>query len=423
MSAKPLDRPKGKSLKPLAALWPFLRPYRGTLTAALIALVLAASALLALPMAVRQLVDHGMASNDAATINKYFFGFLGAAVVFGLFAALRFYLVTWLGERVVADVRAAVYARVVHMDMTFFEVTKTGEVLSRLTGDTTLVQSISGVGLSITLRSILSLLGGLVLMAATSLRLTGIIIALIPLILLPLFAVGKRVRRLSRDSQDRMADSSGLAGETLNAMQTVQAFTLEALQSRKFSDAVEAGFATAVLRNRVRAVLTAIGTMLVMASITLVLWLGARGVLAGSMTGGQLGQFLLYAGFVVTAAAALIEQCSALPVPWNDWLSCYRPSLLSRRRLCRRRSPHPVRARCALKRCSFLTRPVLKPQPLSSSAWWCSRARRWLSSGLQVPARALSSNWRCVFMTRRPVRCFWMVSMWPAPIRWPCVNA
>jgi len=308
MSAKPLDRPKGKSLKPLAALWPFLRPYRGTLTAALIALVLAASALLALPMAVRQLVDHGMASNDAATINKYFLGFLGAAVVFGLFAALRFYLVTWLGERVVADVRAAVYARVVHMDMTFFEVTKTGEVLSRLTGDTTLVQSISGVGLSITLRSILSLLGGLVLMAATSPRLTGIIIALIPLILLPLFAVGKRVRRLSRDSQDRMADSSGLAGETLNAMQTVQAFTLEALQSRKFSDAVEAGFATAVLRNRVRAVLTAIGTMLVMASITLVLWLGARGVLAGAMTGGQLGQFLLYAGFVVTAAAALIEQ-------------------------------------------------------------------------------------------------------------------
>jgi ATP-binding cassette subfamily B protein len=154
----------------------------------------------------------------------------------------------------------------------------------------------------------LSLLGGLVLMAATSPRLTGIIIALIPLILLPLFAVGKRVRRLSRDSQDRMADSSGLAGETLNAMQTVQAFTLEALQSRKFSDAVEAGFATAVLRNRVRAVLTAIGTMLVMASITLVLWLGARGVLAGAMTGGQLGQFLLYAGFVVTAAAALIEQ-------------------------------------------------------------------------------------------------------------------
>jgi len=131
---------------------------------------------------------------------------------------------------------------------------------------------------------------------------------LIPLILLPLFAVGKRVRRLSRDSQDRMADSSGLAGETLNAMQTVQAFTLEALQSRKFSDAVEAGFATAVLRNRVRAVLTAIGTMLVMASITLVLWLGARGVLTGEMTGGQLGQFLLYAGFVVTAAAALIEQ-------------------------------------------------------------------------------------------------------------------
>ncbi|MEP7313660.1 MAG: ABC transporter transmembrane domain-containing protein [Pseudomonadota bacterium] len=302
------ERAKAKSLKPLRAIGPFLRPYTGTLLFALFALLVASGALLALPVAVKQLVDHGMADKDPSTINSYFLGFLGAAVVFGLFAALRFYLVTWLGERVVADIREAVYRNVMRMDMTFFEVTRTGEVLSRLTTDTTLVQSISGVGLSITLRSALNLLGGLVMMGLTSAKLMGIIVVLIPLIMLPLFTVGRKVRKLSRASQDRIADSSGLAGETLNAMQTVQAFTLESLQSKRFDVAVEASFDTAVKRNRVRALLTAIGTMLVMGAITLVLWLGARAVLSGEMTGGQLGQFLLYAGFVTTAAAALIEQ-------------------------------------------------------------------------------------------------------------------
>ncbi|MEN9705360.1 MAG: hypothetical protein RLZZ393_1239, partial [Pseudomonadota bacterium] len=302
------DRPKGRTLKPLRALWPYLRPYRGTLACALVALLVASGAMLALPVAVRQLLDHGMAHGDAASINRYFVGFLMAAVLFGVFAALRFYLVTWLGERVVADLRSDVFRRIVQMDQAFFEVTRTGEVLSRLTADTTLVQSISGVGLSITLRSSLNLVGALVLMGATSAWLMGIIVALVPAILLPLFAVGRRVRRLSRDSQDRIADSSGLAGETLGAMQTVQAFTLEGLQSLRFTRAVEESFATAVRRNRVRARLTALGTMLVMGAVTLVLWLGARAVLAGEMSAGQLGQFLLYALFVMAAAAALIEQ-------------------------------------------------------------------------------------------------------------------
>jgi ATP-binding cassette, subfamily B, bacterial len=266
--------------------------------------------MLALPAAVRQLIDHGMAGGDPSTVNRYFLGFLGAALLFGVFAALRFYLVTWLGERVVADVRAAVYRRVMHMDMTFFEVTRTGEVLSRLTTDTTLVQSIAGVGLSIALRSALNLFGGLVLMGATSARLMGVIVILIPVVMLPLFAVGRRVRGLSRASQDRIADSSALAGETLNAMQTVQAFTLEDLQCKRFDSAVESGFETATRRNRMVAALTAVGTVTVCASITFVLWLGARAVLDGEMTSGELGQFLLYAGVVTGAAAALIEQWS-----------------------------------------------------------------------------------------------------------------
>ena len=300
-------RPKARSLRPLAALLPFLRPYCGTLALALGALLLASAAMLALPLAARLLIDQGIAAQSTATINRYFLGFIGAATVFAGFAAMRFYLVTWLGERVVADLREAVYRRVIRMDPTFFEVTKTGEVLSRLTTDTTLVQSISGVGLSISLRSAVNLLGSLVMLGVTSPRLTGIIVVLVPVILGPLIHVGRRVRRLSRESQDRIADSSGLAGETLNAIQTVQAFTLEALQSDRYHATVEAGFDTAVRRTRVRAMLTAAGLLLVFGAITLVLWLGAHDVVAGRMTGGELGQFLLYAMFVGTAAASLTE--------------------------------------------------------------------------------------------------------------------
>jgi ATP-binding cassette, subfamily B, bacterial len=301
------DRPRAKSLNPLRALLPFLRPYRGTMIAAAFALLMAAAAMLALPMALRQLIDHGLAARDSGTINLYFIGFLGAAVAFGLFAALRFYLVSWVGERVVADLRTAIYRRVVRMDPLFFETTRVGEVLSRLTTDTTLVQAISGVNLSIVLRSSLSLIGALVLMGLTSAKLMGVILVLMPAVVVPLILTGRRVRGLSRASQDRVADTSGLAGETLNAIQTVQAFTLEDLQSQRYNEAVEDSFATAIRRTRVRATLTAVGIILVFAGIAFVLWLGARQVLAGSMTYGQLVQFLVYAVFVGTSAAALTE--------------------------------------------------------------------------------------------------------------------
>jgi len=303
----PIDRPRAKSLSPLRALIPFLRPYRGRLAAAMAALLAASAALLSLPVALRLMIDHGLAAKDAATINRYFVGFLAAAVLYGVFAALRFYLVTWLGERVVADLRSAVYRRVVRMDPTFYETTRTGEVLSRLTADTTLVQAIAGVNLSIVLRSTLSLVGALVMLGLTSAKLMGVILILIPIVVAPLIVIGRRVRGLSRASQDRIADTSGLADETLNAMQTVQAFTLEDLQSERYRAAVEDSFAAAVRRTRVRALLTAFGIMLVFGGITLVLWIGAHAVLAGTMTGGQLGQFLLYAALVGTSAAALTE--------------------------------------------------------------------------------------------------------------------
>ncbi|MGB6306295.1 MAG: ABC transporter transmembrane domain-containing protein [Steroidobacteraceae bacterium] len=301
------DRPRAKNLNPLRALLPFIRPYRGMLAAALAALLVASVAMLALPVALREVIDHVVSAKDSGALNRCLIGFLAASVVFGVSAALRFYLVTWLGERVVADLRAAVYRRVVRMDPLFYETTRVGEVLSRLTTDTTLVQAISGVNLSIILRSSLSLIGGLVMMGLTSAKLMGIMLVLIPVVVVPLIVIGRRVRRLSRASQDRIADTSGLAGETLNAIQTVQAFTLEELQSERYGRAVEDSFLTAIRRTRVRASLTAFGITLVFAAITIVLWLGVRQVLAGTMTGGQLLQFLLYAGFVGSSSAALTE--------------------------------------------------------------------------------------------------------------------
>ena len=301
------DRPKARSLKPLRSLWPYLRVYKGTLALALVALLVASGAMLVLPLAFRDVIDKGMVVQDRATLDLYFAAFLAAAMVFGVFAALRFYLVTWLGERVVADLRTNVYGRVIRMDPTFFEVTRTGEVLSRLTTDTTLVQSIAGVNLSITLRSTIQLVGSLILLVATSPSLAGMILILIPLIIAPLIMVGRKLRKLSRQSQDRIAETSGLAGETLNAIQTVQAFTLEDLNTKRYRKAVDDSFDVAVVRSRVRAALTAIGTMFIFGAVTFVLWQGAHRVLAGTMTAGELSQFLIYAVYVGISAASLSE--------------------------------------------------------------------------------------------------------------------
>ncbi len=306
------DRPKGKSLRPLLALVPFLRPHAWILAGSLLALLTAAAAMLAIPVALRQLIDHGLVANNIQVINRYFIGLLAASVAFGVFAALRFYLITWLGERVVADLREAVYARVVRMDPAFFEVTRTGEVLSRLTADTTLVQAISGVNISITLRSLLNMAGALVMLALTSARLMAVILAMIPLVLAPLIVIGRYVRRLSRAAQDRIADTSSLVDETLNAIQTVQAFTLEPLQSSRYAAAVERSFATALKRSRLRAALTAIGTAMVFGGITYVLWLGTQNVIAHRMTTGQLSQFLVYAAIVATSVASLTEMWAEL---------------------------------------------------------------------------------------------------------------
>jgi len=306
------ERPSARTLKPLRALLPFLRPYRARMTVALLALLVAAAAMLALPQALKNVIDKGFTDANVAAIDRYFLLLLLAAAVFAAFASLRMYLVNWIGERVVADLRSAVYRRVIRMDPAFFEVTKTGEVLSRLTTDTTLIQSLSGIGLSVLLRSSVSFVGSLVLLLMTSLKLALIILVLIPTVLLPMMVFGRRVRRLSRDSQDRVADTSGLAGETLNAIQTVQAFTLEDLHGRRYDAAVEESFATAVRRTRVRGWLMAVAILAMFSAVTLVLWLGARAVLHGTMTGGDLAKFLSYALFMGTAVASLSEMWGEL---------------------------------------------------------------------------------------------------------------
>lgn len=301
------SRPKGRSLRPLRELLPFILPHWRMLGLAMVALLVGAGALLALPVALRYVIDFGIAGKDPAQINRYFLYLFGVAFIFGTFAAARIYLLNWLGERVVADIRQAVYRRVLRMDPTFFEVTQTGEVLSRITTDTTLIQSIAGTGIAIALRNIIQLIGSLVMLAITSPRLMGTIVLLVPLVVVPLIVIGRRVRGLSRTAQDRIAETSGMAGETLNAMQTVQAFTMEDFQWQRFAAAVQAGFAAAIRRARASAILTATSVLALFGAITFVLWLGAHAVLDGEMTSGQLGQFLLYAMFVAASAASLSE--------------------------------------------------------------------------------------------------------------------
>ena len=298
---------KGHSLKPLRALVPFIRPYSGTLVLAIVALLLASGAFLLTPIAVRYVIDFGFSSEDVANIDRYFVYLLGVVVLLGVAGAARAYFLTWLGERVVADIRDAVFRHTIRMDPSFFEVTKIGEVMSRLTADTTLIQSISGVGLSIILRSSIQFFGALILLGMTNLRLMGYILVLFPAVLVPALLIGRWVRRLSRDSQDRIADASGLATETLTAAQTVQAFTAETMEAGRFSELIRISFETAVRRVKARALFSMAAITGMFSVLILVLWIGARAVLAGEMSGGELGQFVLYALFVAMSAASLSE--------------------------------------------------------------------------------------------------------------------
>ena len=301
-----------RRLGPLRALVPFLKPYGGRVAAAFLLLCLASGSLLAVPTGFRQLIDTGFlqggaGADTAATAQRHFLLLFALGVSWAVAVAGRYYLVNWLGERVTADLRGAVYGQVVRQPPQFFETLKTGEVLSRLTGDATLVQTLVGSSVSMGLRSIFQAAGGMAMLAVTDLRLFAITCGLLVGLILPLILLGRRVRRLSRESQDRLGEASAVAGEVLNAAATVQAYTHELIEVRRYAELVENCFRSAMHRARWRAMLTLLLITAVFGAILFVLWLGARAVADGNMSTGQLTSFVLYAVMVAGASATLAE--------------------------------------------------------------------------------------------------------------------
>ncbi len=300
------ERARASGLGPIRGLGPFLRPYRAWIVAAGAALVLTACLTLVLPIAVRRVVDNFL-GDDIAQTDAYFGAAIGIVALLAAGTALRYMLVTLIGERVVADIRRATYDKVIGMSPAFYERLMTGEVLSRLTTDTTLILSVVSSSISVALRNVLTFIGGLILMLATSPKLTAAVLVLVPLVILPIVILGRRLRRLSRENQDRIADSSAQASETLMAAQTVQAYTHETVSRNAFGALTEASFDAARRRVRVRAVMTAIVIFLVFTGVVGVLWLGAREVREGLITPGTLVQFVIYAVLVAGAVGSLSE--------------------------------------------------------------------------------------------------------------------
>ncbi|TVS03913.1 MAG: ATP-binding cassette domain-containing protein [Rhodobacteraceae bacterium] len=305
------DRAKSKNLGALRGLWPFMQPYRGMLAVALLTLIATAAITLALPLAVRRVVD-GFEARELALMNQYFGGAFALAALLALGTGLRYYFVTRLGERIVADIRKALFAKVIDRSPAFYERIMTGEVLSRLTTDTTLIQSVIGSSVSIALRNALMLIGGLILLGLTSGRLMGFVLLMVPVIIVPIVVMGRKLRRLSRENQDWIAASSGNASEALTSVQTVQANTHEAASRAAFDRVTETSFDVAKRRIFTRALLTVIVIFLVFAGILGTLWVGARDVAAGVMTPGELAQFVIYAVIVAGSVGALSEIWSEL---------------------------------------------------------------------------------------------------------------
>ena len=305
------ERPKSKSPKSLTGLLPFLRPYRARIGLALVFLVMAATATLAFPMALRMLIDGGLVRGDNGdqmmAMREHFFTLFGVATALGVFSALRFYMVSWLGERVTADIRDAVYAHVLHQSPEFFETTQTGEVLSRLSADTTLVQTVVGSSLSMGLRNMVLGLGALSVLVWTNPLVMLQVLVVLVLIVIPSLWFGRRVRKLSRASQDRIADSSAIAAEVLNAIPVVQSYTAEAREAARFTTSTENAFETAIRRSGARSVL--VGFIIIATSAALLwgLYQGTQAVVAGRITAGDLGQTVVYVILLASAFAVLGE--------------------------------------------------------------------------------------------------------------------
>jgi ATP-binding cassette subfamily B protein len=302
-----IDRATSRNLGSLAQLAGFLKPYWLQLAIAALALVIAAGSVLAFGLVIREVVDHGIGSGEAAALNQSLMLFLVVVSVMALSVGARVYLVNWLGERVVADVRKAIFSHVLSLDAGFFETTRTGEVISRLTTDTTVLQTVVGSTLAVSVRNLLLIIGGVVMLLVTSLKLTLLVLIGVPLVVVPVWLLGSRVRRLSRISQDRIADVAARVDEALYGIRTVQAFRHEAVDQRIYSERVEQAFSAATARARVSGTLAALAMLLTFAAVGLVLWLGGQDVLQGRMTGGELSAFVFFAVLVAGSVGALSE--------------------------------------------------------------------------------------------------------------------
>lgn len=302
--------PQGRGrirLRPLAGLVPYVVRYKGRAAAALVALTVAALTTLVVPVAVRRMIDFGFSDKAVQLIDSYFAVMVAVVAVLAVSSALRYYLVTTLGERIVADLRSDVFAHVTRLSSDFFDSAKSGELISRLTADTTQIKSAVGASVSIALRNLMLFLGGAAMMVVTSPRLSLFVLAAIPVIVLPLVGFGRAVRRRSRAAQDTLAEASGYAAELIGAIRILQAFTNELLAQRRFRAAVESAYAAARGATKARAVLTAVTIFLVFSSVVVVLWVGAQDVLAGRITPGTLGQFVLYAVFAAGGLGELSQ--------------------------------------------------------------------------------------------------------------------
>lgn len=296
-----------KSPKPLASLFPYLNRYRGLVAAALFALILSSATTLALPLAVRRIIDHGFEVADGDMINSYFAVLLAIAVVLALASAMRYYFVMTIGERVVADLRHDVFAHLTSLSQAFFDVNHSGELTSRLTADTVQIRSAFGSSASVALRNILLCLGGVVMMVYTSPSLSGLALLAIPLIVFPLIAFGRSVRSRSRTTQDTLAASAAFAAETISASRTIQSFNAETLANARYNEAVEKAYQGARSAISARAVLTAVAISFVFGSVVAVLWYGAHGVLVGTISAGTLSQFVLYSVIAASSLGQLSE--------------------------------------------------------------------------------------------------------------------
>lgn len=300
------ERARSRRVGALRGLMPFLRPYRGMTTIAGLALVLTATVSLLLPVAVRRVID-GFNADNAALLDRYFGAALGIAALLAVGTGLRYYFVTRLGERVVADIRRALFDRVIALSPSFFERILTGEVVSRLTTDTTLILSVIGSSVSVALRNLLMMVGALIMLFLTSAKLAGLVLLIVPVVVVPIVVMGRKLRNLSRLNQDWIAVSSGNAAEAISAAQAVQAFTHETQTRVAFADVTEKSYASALARIGTRAVMTVVVIFLVFAGIVGVLWIGARDVREGVMTGGELVQFVIYAVIAAGSVGALSE--------------------------------------------------------------------------------------------------------------------